>query len=384
MARSRATSLTALFVVGVGAFANLYATQPLLPRFRESFRASELVVSLTVSASVLAVALTSPWIGSFSDRIGRKRVIVAGLLGLAVTTGLSASAAGLGQLVAWRFLQGCFVPAVVVVTIAYIAEESRPQYAGATMATYMTGTIIGGFGGRFTAGLIAARWDWHAAFAVLGAATLAGALATWWLLPRATKFVPQRNAAGPLGSIRTHLKNRELLATYAVGFEILSCLVAAFTYGGFYLADKPFLLGPAALASVFTVYLLGAAITPLAGHFVDRIGHRRTLMAAVGLSAAGMALTLVPSVAFVVLGLALEASGTFVCQSTASSHVGTAARSFRSAAAGLYISSYYLGGFAGSVLPGLIWQRAGWPGCVAIIFCVQLLTVLIVRKFWQS
>ena len=46
----------ALFLTGFGAFLNLYATQPLLPLFRELFHASELEVSLTVSASVLAVA----------------------------------------------------------------------------------------------------------------------------------------------------------------------------------------------------------------------------------------------------------------------------------------------------------------------------------------
>ena len=191
MARSRTATLTALFIVGVGAFANLYATQPLLPRFRESFRASELLVSLTVSAAVLAVALTAPFIGFFSDRMGRKRVIVAALLGLALATGLSATAANLGQLIVWRFLQGCFVPGIIAVTMAYIAEESKPGSVGATMATYVTGTVIGGFGGRFTAGLVAARWGWHAAFAILGVITLAGALATWWLLPRATSFVPR-------------------------------------------------------------------------------------------------------------------------------------------------------------------------------------------------
>jgi len=384
VARSRTATLTALFIVGVGAFANLYATQPLLPRFRESFRASELLVSLTVSAAVLAVALTAPFIGFFSDRMGRKRVIVAALLGLALATGLSATAANLGQLIVWRFLQGCFVPGIIAVTMAYIAEESPPRSVGATMATYVTGTVIGGFGGRFTAGLVAARWGWHAAFAILGAITLAGALATWWLLPRATKFVPQRNVAEAFRSMRAHLRNRELLATYAVGFEVLFCIVGAFTYVSFYLADRPFFLGQAALASIFAVYLIGAAITPFAGIIMDRIGQRRTLIAAVGMSALGMSLTLIQSVPVIIAGLALEASGVFACQSAASSHVGKAALEARSSAAGLYVSFYYLGGFAGSILPGVLWKQTGWPGCVTIILCIQCLTILIAHRFWRD
>ena len=155
-AHSRPLTLAALFIVGVAAFANLYATQPLLPRFRQFFRASELLVSLTVSAAVLAVALTAPLIGSFADWMGRKRVIVASLMGLALATLLSGTSANLGQLIVWRFVQGCFVPGVIAVTMAYIAEESQPGSIGTTMATYVTGTIIGGFGGRFISGLAAA------------------------------------------------------------------------------------------------------------------------------------------------------------------------------------------------------------------------------------
>jgi MFS family permease len=383
-ARGRAVALTALFIVGMAAFANLYATQPLLPHFRESFRASELLVSLTVSATVLAVALTAPLIGSFSDRMGRKRVIVAALLGLAIATALSGTAANLGQLIVWRFLQGCFVPGIVAVTMAYISEESPPRSVGSTMGIYLTGAIVGGFGGRFTAGLAVSRWDWHSAFVILGAVTFAGALATWRLLPRSTKFIRQRNVAAAFGSTRAHMRNPELLATYAVGFEVLFCLVGAFTYVNFYLADKPFFFGPAALASVFAVYLIGAAVTPLAGHIADVVGHRRALIGGVAVSAIGMSLTLVHYVPVIVAGLALEASGVFTCQSAASSHVGKAAFDAKSSAAGLYVSFYYLGGFVGSIFPGIFWKQTGWPGCVAIILCIQFLTVLIANKFWQD
>ena len=51
--------LLALFTMGFATFVNLYATQPLLPRFRQLFHASELMVSLTVSAPVLAVAASA-------------------------------------------------------------------------------------------------------------------------------------------------------------------------------------------------------------------------------------------------------------------------------------------------------------------------------------
>jgi predicted MFS family arabinose efflux permease len=306
------------------------------------------------------------------------------MLGLALPTALAASATNLGQLIVWRFMTGLFIPGVTAVAIAYVGEESPAESAGLTMGTYVTGMAIGGFAGRFLAGLFAARWGWRAAFLCLGAITLAAALTTWRLLPRSTKFVRQSNVAAGLKSMRAHLRNPQLLATYAVGFSLLFCLVAAFTYVNFYLADKPFFLGSGALASIFAVYLIGAVITPLTGHIMDRVGHRKVLMGAVLVSGAGMLLTLIHSMPFIIVGLALMAGGVFTSQSAALSHLGRAAIEARSSASGLYVSLYYLGGFVGSILPGFLWRQAGWPGCVVVVLCVQGLTILITGKLWRD
>jgi predicted MFS family arabinose efflux permease len=377
-------ALTALFISGFGTFLTLYATQPLLPQFRQLFGASELMVSLTVSAPVLAITLTAPLIGMLADAVGRRRVIVTAMLGLTLPTVLAATAANLGQFIAWRFVQGIFIPGIIAVAMAYISEESPDQSVGSTMAIYVTGTVVGGFAGRFIAGLAATHWGWRSAFIVLGAVTLAAALSTWRLLPRSTKFVRQTNVPAAFESMWMHLRNPQLLATYAVGFNVLFSMVGAFTYVNFYLADKPFFLGPAALASIFAVYLIGAVITPVAGHILDSIGYRRALVGAVGASASGMLLTLIHHVPVVIAGLALQATGVFICQSASSSRVGKVAGAARSSAAGLYVSCYYLGGFAGSILPGFFWKQAGWLGCVAIIIFMQLVTFLIANKLWRD
>lgn len=380
----RAGLFLALFLTGFGTFLNVYETQPLLPRFRDLFHASELRVSLTVTAPVLAIALMAPLIGLLADAIGRKRVIVTAMLGLSVPTLLAAASVTLNQLIFWRFLQGLFIPGIIAVAMAYISEETPGHAVGSTMSVYVTGTVVGGFAGRFLAGWIVSRWEWQAAFLVLGVASFAGGLVTWALLPASTRFVRQSNAAASLRSMRDHLRNPQLLATYFVGFNVLFSLVGAFTYVNFYLADKPFSLGPAALASIFGVYLIGAVVTPLAGRLLDRIGTRRGLVRAAGVAACGSLLTLIPSLPVVVVGLALAASGAFTCQSAASSHVGKAAHSARSSAAGLYVAFYYLGGCTGSILPGLFWRQAGWAGCVVLIVAMQALTASVAYRFWKE
>jgi MFS transporter, YNFM family, putative membrane transport protein len=380
-AGSRTRTLAVVFA-GFCAFLTLYAPQPLLPMLSSAFQVSAKAVTRVMAVSTFAVVLAAPLVGILADRLGRKRVIVRSALLLSIPTLLAAASGSLGQLLLWRFWQGVFTPGIFAVTIAYINEEWS-EGAGSAMAAYVGGTVLGGFSGRMISALVAAEFSWRWAFAVLAALDLLGGIAMWVWLP------PDRHAApaGPSGSnvraMLRHLRNPRLAATYAVGFGVLFTLVAAFTYVNFYLAAPPFGLGTRGLGLVFTVYLVGAVVTPVAGRAIDRMGHRFTLTMAMVGGAAGISLTLVPRLPFVLAGLAMCCTGVWIAQSSASSYIGTVAREARAAAVGLYVMCYYLGGSFGSELPGHFWSRGGWPVCVGLIVTVQLLTVAIGAAFWR-
>jgi MFS transporter, YNFM family, putative membrane transport protein len=372
-------SRLAVGVSGICAFLDLYATQPLLPTLERQFHVSKAAASLTVSASTAAVALAAPFIGLAADRLGRKRVIVPAMFVLAVPTMLAATAQTLTALVVWRFLQGIVLPAIFAVMIAYVTEEFAGRGVGAAMAALVTGNVVGGFSGRVIAGLVASVADWRVSFLVLGALNIVGALVTWAWLPPERNFTPHR-ASLPIAE---HLRNKRLLATYAVGFSVLFSLVATFTYVNFYLGEPPFSLGPALLSSIFVVYLVGAFITPFAGHWIDRFGSRRALAVALAISAAAMPLALVHNLALIAVALVVCSSAVFVCQSASTSYLQHAAPlATRSSAAGLYVAFYYLGGSVGGELPGLIWRWSGWPGCVGLVIGAQLATIAVAWRFW--
>ena len=52
-------------------------------------------------------------------------------------------------------------------------------------------------------------------------------------------------------------------------------------------------------------------------------------------------------------------------------------------AAGLYMTFYYLGGTAAGVIPGIFWTIGKWPACVAFIFAMQALALLIALAGWR-
>jgi predicted MFS family arabinose efflux permease len=75
-----------VFVCGLVAFLTLYSTQPLLPLFEALLHASKSAVGWTVSASTLGVAIAAPLLGTFTERMNRKRVILISLVLMALPT----------------------------------------------------------------------------------------------------------------------------------------------------------------------------------------------------------------------------------------------------------------------------------------------------------
>jgi MFS family permease len=369
-------AIFAVMIAGACTFLNVYCTQPLLPLFQRLFHASEIEVSMTVGAITLAVALMAPVTGMIAETTGRKKVIVPALFALAVPTLLAATSQSLHALIFWRFAQGLFVPGVIAVMMAYINEEFAGR-VGTVMSAYVAGTVFGGFLGRFLVGIIAAHWNWRAAFVTLGILDLFGALAVRQWLPLAVNFVPAKHVFKSARDTWGHLRNPRLLAICGLGFTVLFSLVGVFTYVNFYLAQPPFNLTPAELGGIFFVYLLGCVVTPLAGRFLDRHGFRRTMLLSLGMCLGGLLLTLAPSLAPVIAGLAIFSSGIFVSQSAATVLMGQVAGRARSAAAGLYVTFYYAGGSAGASLTAWFWLRGGWPACVGLFAGVSLITLIL-------
>ena len=369
---------------GVCTFLNLYSTQALLPTLADQFGATRAQAGLTVTATLVAVALVAPIVGGVSDALGRRRLIVAACALLVVPTGLAALAPGLDALVAARFAQGLLLPFIFAVTVAYIAEECPGDAAVRTTATYAVGTILGGFAGRLVSGWATALAGWPAAFVALAILTASCAAVVAWALPPEVAFRPVRGWRGQAAGFADQFRNTQVMATCAVGFAVLFSMVATFTYAGFLLAAPPFRLGPAGLGMVFVTYLAGAVATPVATRLVLQFGRRRTVLLAGVVAAAGLLLTLAPSLGAILAGLALAAAGVFTQQVMSVGYVALAARRSRSTAVGLYVTCYYLGGSLGAIVPAGVWDRAGWPGCVALVLAVQAAAIAITQRTWPS
>jgi len=356
----------AVATTGFCAFLNLYSPQALLPELAREFSAGPAEMSSVMTASAAAIALTAPFTGALADVIGRKRVITAAMLAVVIPMGLIALSTSLEGMIVWRFLQGLLLPPIFAVAIAYVGDEWPTAEVPAVAGLYITGASIGGFAGRFVPGVLADLIGWRSGFLALAVMSLAGAVVVAAMLPRERSFVRSEGLGASVRQMLRHLRNPQLIATYAIGFGVLFNFIAVFTYVNFHLAAPPYSFSPTLLGTIFVTYLAGSATAPLIGWAVARFGRRPFILGVLAAWACGALLLLAQPIAAIVIGLLLCAVCGMLCQAISTGYVTAIAKEGRSSAVGLYVTAFYVGGSMGALLPGLAWSTAGWPACVAM------------------
>ena len=372
----------AVAINGFCTFLNLYSPQALLPELSREFGATAAEISAIMTASTLAVALTAPVTGAIADVFGRKRVIAFALFAVSVPTVMLTLAHDVQMMAIWRFVQGLFLPGIFAVTVAYIGDEWPPNEVAGVTGLYVTGSSIGGFAGRMVPGALADLIGWRSAFLVLAAMTLIAAVAILFMLPRERRFVRSEGLGASAAQMLRHLRNPQLIATFAVGFGTLFNFIATFTYISFHLAAPPYNFSSTWLGALFFTYLGGTALTPWTGRLIARYGRRHFVLRVIAVWIAGALLLLAPGLPLIIAGLVVCATAGMLCQSVSTGYIALSAKQGRSSAVGLYVTCFYVGGSVGAFLPGVAWASLGWPGAVAMAIAMQVIMAGVVGFFW--
>jgi YNFM family putative membrane transporter len=342
----------------------MYLTQPILPLLSEEFHVGPARAGLTVSSVVLAIAAAATVYGPLSDALGRRRVMAGAMALLALATLACAFATSFGGLVALRALQGLFVPGMTAVVVAYAGDRFAAADLSRVVGGVIGASVVGGLVGRVGAGYVTAHHGWRVAFELFAALTLLAAIG----LRR--ELTPARTTAGAgfgeatRGMLR-HLGEPRLLGGFLVGASLFFGWIGIFTYLPYHLVAR-WGLGTGPVSSVYLVYAAGVVASPLAGRLTGRFGARRLIGLGLLVEGLGMAATLAGSLPVMVAGLVVLVLGTFTAQAVAPAFVNQSARTAKGGASALYLTFYYLGGTAGSVVPGLAWEAWGWPGVVLV------------------
>ena len=258
---------------------------PLLPFYAETFGASPLIVGLLFASFSLAQLVASPLLGAWSDRWGRRPILIFSLVGTVISFVMLALAHSLPMLFAARIVDG-LSGGNITTARAYIGdittEENRAKSFGVLGAAFGLGFIIGPALGGLFAHISYAAPIWAAA-----AITVVATLLAWFWLPETVHRV-DAVAGSPWRALRELSGRAGLRRLFAIDFLY---------WGSFAVYQTTFALFGArrfGFDATHTGYLLAGfgflgVIVQLVtvGPIVARLGERRTLIVGLIFAAAG-------------------------------------------------------------------------------------------------
>ena len=351
---------------------------PLLVALAHEFQTSVAVVGQLASATAITWGITAPLAGPISDTYGRRRMLLTGLLLMAVGLLGSVLAWHYGSLLAFRLLTGVGAALVPPNSVAALADIFPPTGRGKAMGWLLSAGGVGAAVGVPLIALLLGAEGWRLPFAVMGTASLGVWLLFWLWFPRQQQ---------PSQSLAFFSHYREV-GTHAMFWYVLivNALLQMGAFGMFgYLAA--YLMQTYHMPAGDTAIPLAlGGVGVIAGGFVGRwAADQRCRLAwlAVSCWVSGLLAALVFTVQVSPWATVTLAMGVAGCARIASAVTPIlllewAGRS-RTTATGLFAVSNQMGVFGGASLGGLMLVLGGFPSVGLFCLGVSVIAAVVLQ-----
>jgi MFS transporter, DHA2 family, methylenomycin A resistance protein len=226
--------------------------------------------------------------GSLVDRVGCRRVALAGLALFAAGAVLGALAQSFGVLIASRLVQGVGAGLVSPASLAGAVSGYPRERRGSALGLWGASSGLANLVGPVVGGLLTVAIDWRACwwFLVPAAAVSAWAIA---------RFVPAEIRADETPDT-AGLRQRVIGAAAIVAALTFVVMIGTFFLAQQYLQEEAGYSALGAAAALTVIALMVGAGAPIAGQLSDSRGERPTALLGFGVTAAGLAVLGIPGV----------------------------------------------------------------------------------------
>jgi DHA2 family multidrug resistance protein len=135
-----------------------------LPHIQGSLSASLDQVAWTLTSYIVCSAIMMPLTGWLAGRFGIKYIFLASIIGFTIASALCGAATSLGELVAFRALQGVAGAGLIPLSQATLLQINPPERHGQAMAVFGVGTICGPIMGPALGGWLTQDYSWRWVF----------------------------------------------------------------------------------------------------------------------------------------------------------------------------------------------------------------------------
>ena len=363
-----------VFSLVAAAFTTVYITQPVLPVIQHEFDVDARTASLSVSMVILGIALANLPFGVLADHYPIKPILLIGGTAVTATSLISAMTHNIALLIAARFVQGLFIPALTTCIAAFLAKNLPASQLNVVMGSYVSATVAGGMGGRLLGGWIHPPLHWRYAFLSASVLLISATIAAFrWLPTQKAERGPEFQQPG----FAQLLAQASLWRVLSIAFSAYFVFSSIFNYLPFYLSKPPFSAPTEVITLMYLAYLVGIVMGPVAGTLSNRMGSGTTIVIGSLLLALALSATLIHSLTAIAASLILMCASFFSIHAAAIGLLNRRLTSSRGRANSLYVLSYYLGGTAGITACGYAYDGYGWNGAIVLGTAALSLPLLI-------
>jgi len=334
---------------------------PALPQVAHDLRVPEATVQLTLTASLIGLALGQVLAGPVSDALGRRRPLLWGLVVYVVAAGLCGLAPSASLLIGVRVLQGAGGAAGVVIARSIVRDRSTGAAAARSFSFLMLISGLAPILAPLIGGQVLRVADWRFIFvlqALFGMALLFGS----WRLLEETLPPERRHRGGLLGTLLAFpaLARDRRFVGHVAACALAFAAMFAYIAGAPFVFEQGFGFSPQRFSLLFAINAVGLTVTSqVNGLLVGRVSAARLLSAGLSATAAGgLGLAVVglgghpvPSLTAAALFVVVSSLGLVLPNATA---LALATRPGATGAAAAFLGvSQYLVGAAVAPLAGL-------------------------------
>lgn len=363
-------------------FFNIYWLQPLIPLLQRGFEISLLAANLAMSAPLLGMGLGLLVFASWSDAVGRRAILFAGMAaGLCVSL-LLPMVENYALFLTLRFIQGALLAVCPAVAIPLLGEELRKSWLPAAVGFYIAANTVGGISSRLISGVCAGYLDsWRDTGYVIALISTSLFVVVFFILPKQRHFTAVKYKLKPsLNAFAGHLQRPQLLLIYIIIGLAFGCFVNLFSYLMIVLERAPYELPSGVRSLMFLTFLGGTASSSLAGKFSKKHGQLAGVATGIFIMLGANFILSSGHLPLMIAGMVMMAVGFFFCHAQASTLVGRSVKKGKGSAQALYSLFYYTGASLGVFLLDPFYQRWGWQGVlastsIALCLCLGLLAI---------
>ena len=161
-----------------------------LPHMQGSLSAGLDQITWVLTSFIVAQALMTPLVGWVSERIGRKALMIASIIGFTLASLACGLAANLPMMITFRIIQGIFGASFIPLSQSILFDINPPERHPQAMATFGAGVVLGPVMGPALGGWITEQFGWQWVFLInlpVGIVALMGVM----------RYLPERRSDTP-------------------------------------------------------------------------------------------------------------------------------------------------------------------------------------------